>query len=353
MSSFFLNAFEEEAELNSLEPKTAGVLVIGIDSGAARSVVLAGEIPGYLVEKDSETGRVYTSATGERVFDQGEQQILGAVDGKVRGLNMRVAQVKKSLTSVYDMCAAGHRVVFDFDDNKRDQSHAENKLNGERSSFKLISRVWELEMKIIPKEETEDILTKMQAQSAEELCTFRVAGTVAVSPEDPVGSGLVRHDREREAWPRRQSTTKCPLIMTLHASPEPPEPELCLSVRRGKKEMITMPWVSVTLRRLQESSTLPDPGHEVVLDTRRWRLLMCCRVRVTAHPWCVQALVRAIVATGDAKITFPSDNEPAIPDLKRQATAECRVRHGITVIMDDTTEYRGGSPRSKGYGATG
>ena len=86
------------------------LLVTGIDSGAARSVFPAGEILGY-TEKDSETGRVCTSATGERVFDQGKQQILGTVDGKVRGLNMRVAQVKKSLTSVRDTCAAGHRVV--------------------------------------------------------------------------------------------------------------------------------------------------------------------------------------------------------------------------------------------------
>ena len=38
-------------------------------------------------------------------------------------------------------------------------------------------------------------------------------------------------------------------------------------------------------------------------------------------------LVRAIVATGDAKIILRSDNEPAILDLKRQAAAECRVRH--------------------------
>ena len=83
LSGFFLTAFEEEAELNSLEPKTVGVLVTGIDSGAARSVVPAGEIPGYPVEKDSETGREYTSATGERVVDQGKQQILGTVDGKV------------------------------------------------------------------------------------------------------------------------------------------------------------------------------------------------------------------------------------------------------------------------------
>ena len=100
LSGFFLNAFEEEAELNSFESKIAGVLVIGIDSGAARSVVLAGEIPGYSVERESETGRVYTSATGERVFDQGKHQIMGTVDGKVRGLNMRVAQVKKSTTCV-------------------------------------------------------------------------------------------------------------------------------------------------------------------------------------------------------------------------------------------------------------
>ena len=62
----------------------------------------------------------------------------------------RAGQVK-SLTSVYDMCSAGHRVVFDFDSNKRDL------------------RVWELEVKIIPRKETEDILTKMQEQNVEEL----------------------------------------------------------------------------------------------------------------------------------------------------------------------------------------
>ena len=83
---------------------------------------------------------------------RGSKLILRSVGGKVRGLNMRVAQVKKSLTRVHDMCAAGHRVVFDFDDNKRDPSHAVNKLTGERTHFKLRNRVWELEVTIIPKE---------------------------------------------------------------------------------------------------------------------------------------------------------------------------------------------------------
>ena len=56
----------------------------------------------------------------------------------------------------------------------------------------------------------------------------------------------------------------------------------------------------------------------------------------TAHPLCVQALTRAIVAMGDAKIILGIDNEPAILDLK--AAAEFRVRHGTTVIIDDATE---------------
>ena len=131
------------------------------------------------------------------MFDQEKLQILETVDGKVRGLDMRVAQVKKSLTSVYDTWAAGHRVVIDFDSNRRD--HAENKLTGERTYFKLRNRVWELEVKIIPKAETEDILTKMQEQKCRGVVSFRGAGTLAASPiEDPVGSGPVRDDRERE-----------------------------------------------------------------------------------------------------------------------------------------------------------
>ena len=185
-------------ELNSFESKIAGVLVTGIDSGAARSVVPAGEIPGYPVERDSETGRVYTSATGERVFDQGKQQILGTVDGKVRGLNMRVAQVKKSLTSVYDMCAAGHRVVFDFDSNKRDLSHAENKLTGETDVLQVAKPCVGARSQHHPESGNGGHPDKDARAECRGVVSFRGAGTLAVSPEDLVGSGPVRDDRERE-----------------------------------------------------------------------------------------------------------------------------------------------------------
>ena len=53
----------------------------------------------------------------------------------------------------------------------------------------------------------------------------------------------------------------------------------------------------------------------------------------------MQALKRAIVATSVAKIILRSHNEAAILELKRQTTAECRVGHGMTVSIDDTTEY--------------
>ena len=103
---------------------------------------------------------------------------------------MRVAQVNLSLTSVYDTCAAGHRVVFDFDSNKR---------TGERTCFKLRNRVWELEVKTIPNGGNRGHPDKDARAECGGVASFRGAGTLAVSPiESPVGSGPVRNDSERE-----------------------------------------------------------------------------------------------------------------------------------------------------------
>ena len=58
----------------------------------------------------------------------------------------------------------------------------------------------------------------------------------------------------------------------------------------------------------------------------------------TSHPWCVQALVRATAAAGIPKVILRSLSEPAIPNLKLQAASECRVKRGMTVIAEDSTE---------------
>ena len=117
---------------------------------------------------------MYTLATGERVFDQGKQQVLEIVDGKVRGLNTRVARAE--CRGVVSLRGAG-------------------------------ATPWLLD-------------------------SFATTAS----------------ERVEVSWPRRQSTTKCTLIMTLHASPAPSESEPCPSVRRGKKEKITMPAGQVPYR---------------------------------------------------------------------------------------------------------
>ena len=99
LSGSFLDACEEEAELNSFESKIAGVLVTGIDSGAARSVV-PGEIHGYCVERVSETGRVSTSGETAHPGNSGRK---GA-----RLEHASRASQEESHERVYDMCAAGH-----------------------------------------------------------------------------------------------------------------------------------------------------------------------------------------------------------------------------------------------------
>ena len=198
LSGCYLFTYEKRTELNSFESKIL-VLVTGIDSGAARSVVLVGKIPRYSVVRDSETGRVYKSATGERVIDQEQQQILGTVDGKVRRLYMCAAQVRKILTSVYDMCAAGHRVFFDFDSNNNGVRHAENKLPGEKTYFKLRNRVWELLIAVIPKTETDVILTQNAETRCRGVVLFRGAGSLAVrSFESPADPGPNRVDEEQQ-----------------------------------------------------------------------------------------------------------------------------------------------------------
>ena len=154
--------------------------------------------------------------------------------------------------------------------------------------------------------------------------------------------------------------------MTLHANQVQSVPELCLSVRRDRNDnimklQVTCPtgnWcracvagrrrsdahlthrtsssttttIGIDYGYLENRVTLgeQEAGPSPILVTRSSTtqvatadVLPC---NCTAHPWCVQALVRAIVSTGDAKVILQSDNEPAILDLKRQAAAECCVK---------------------------
>lgn len=112
------------------------------------------------MKRDGETGRQYRSATGHLVVDKGYQGVVGAVDGVIRAMEMRIARVQKPPVSVYDMCKAGHRVVCDIDSNGTDQSYALNLKTGEKTIFKLRSRIRELDMRVIPVRQTAEVLQR-------------------------------------------------------------------------------------------------------------------------------------------------------------------------------------------------
>ena len=210
--------------------------------------------------------------------------------------------------------------------------------------------------------------------------SFRGAGTLAVSPiEDPVGCGPVRDDREREGpdvlveatahnevpadhdpacEPGAISARAVPVGPTrqeredYNAAGHVPYRSWCRAcvVGRGRSDahLTSRSFVGATTTiwidywYLEDKVTLDEQeaGPSPILVTRSSTTTAdVLRCKGTAHPWCVQASVRAIVATGDAKIILRSDNDKAILDLKRQAAAECRVRHGMIVIIDDTTDY--------------
>ena len=303
------------------------------------------------------------------MFDQGRQQILGTVDGKVRGLNMRVAQVKKCLSGVCDMCAAGHRVVFDFDNADWREEPATScgiacESPKSKSSRKQKPRSW----------------PRCKSRMSRNFVLSRCSPFSPKPIESPVDSGPVRDDREREGRgvmaevtgsdvPADHDPACEPGAIRGQAVPLGPtrqeredrdaaghvphwsECRACVA-GRGRSDAHLAPRSSVSTTTtisidsgyredkmtLGEQEAAPSPILVTRSSTTQVTTADVLPCKGTAHRWCAQALVRAIVATGDAKI-LRSDNVPAILDLKCQAAAECRVRHGMSVIIDDTTEY--------------
>ena len=179
---------------------------------------------------------------------------------------------------------------------------------------------------------------------------------MAVSPEDPMGPGLVRHDREREGRGVMTEATEHHEVQADHdpaceagatsaravpvglmrqeredhnAAGHVPYRSWCRACVAGRgrcdAHLTLRSFVSATTTigidfgYLEDKVTLgeQEAGPSPILVTRSSTtqvttadVLPC---NCTAHPWCVQALIRAIVATGGAKIILQSDNEPGDP----------------------------------------
>lgn len=108
---------------------------------------------------------------------------------------MRVAQVRKSLTSVCDMCVAGQRVVFDLGEDSSDLSFADNKKTGEEDLLPLAQSCVGARGENHASTRNRGNLRRLARTENGGVLPFRRAGPLAVSPLDnPPGDGPARAD---------------------------------------------------------------------------------------------------------------------------------------------------------------
>ncbi len=102
----------------------------GIDSGAAATTLPQDWCTDYPLEKIG-IGKGCYSASGEAIPDLGRRRLVVTTAGSVKAVRARVTKVRRALISVYDMCMAGHRVVFDMEDGV-DMSYVLHKKTGQK-----------------------------------------------------------------------------------------------------------------------------------------------------------------------------------------------------------------------------
>ena len=134
------------SELNKgrQDPGKWELFTITVDSGAAESVAppdAANTFP--LVETQAtKDGLYYISATGDRVYNEGERRVTVTMpDGHQQSMMYQVAEVNKVLASVSRICEGGReRVVFEKNNN-----YIENIQTGRRTHMKENNGVYIIE----------------------------------------------------------------------------------------------------------------------------------------------------------------------------------------------------------------
>ena len=127
-------------------------LTMGVDSGAAVTVIPRWSCGAYPVVKGDRAGVTYRTATNQAVKDEGLRELIGRPNGQgeVMGIRARVADVHKALLSVAEVVDKGFRVVFDTDQDGRDTSHMVRKSTGQRVEFRRRNKVYEIDWDILP-----------------------------------------------------------------------------------------------------------------------------------------------------------------------------------------------------------
>lgn len=163
LTCLFMYALETSRPLLNRSTKVR----FGIDSGAAVSVIPECVCADYSFQTTEGTGNVYHAAGGHIIADLGSRTLYAEVDGQFKGLRPRVGKIQKPLLSTYDLCRAGHRVVFDME-NGVGKPYAEHKETGQRTRSHLRKRVWELDVQVMPHANLKQVMSKASAKAPDD-----------------------------------------------------------------------------------------------------------------------------------------------------------------------------------------
>ena len=127
-------------------------LTVGVDSGAAVTVIPRRSRDAYPVVKSDGARVTYRTAMNQAVRDEGLRELIGRPNGQgeVMGIRAGVADVHKALLSVAEVVEKGFRVVFDADQDGLDISYMVRNSNGQRVEFRRRNKVYEVDWDILP-----------------------------------------------------------------------------------------------------------------------------------------------------------------------------------------------------------
>ena len=159
LAGLFITVLDSEKDVKELNPvDTVPVrpvtefgnvrrLTVGVDSGAAASVVPVSQFADYPLEHNdlSRRGGGYFNASGGRVKDHGTRSLVGEVGGQRKGFKASAASVTKALASVADMVDQGHTVVF-----AKERAFAVHGETKEVLEFKRRNKVYEFDIDVEP-----------------------------------------------------------------------------------------------------------------------------------------------------------------------------------------------------------
>eukprot|EP00971_Amphidinium_carterae_P172341 3416451-Amphidinium_carterae.1 len=357
-------------------------LSMGIDSGAAASVVPREATKSYTPTQDSLFGRSYESATGEKIYDEGLVQFACKIGGRERLLRARKTRVKKGLLNRQELHGAqshqgaipvplqepcvGHRdrciasltskavggVQFVLDVNQCHRASA-----GVECGFSTAGP-----STVRPAIATPGLqpLGVERDEMCDEFAAYNDEMRDEFAVDDEREHDEMRDDLGYEHGPARmrplpQGPSRREKEMH-EASGHIPYRSWCSACVRGKghqdshrrektgdgREKRATLGIDYAYFESRESATEAEGSPAPVLVGRdnatRMTLAEVVPSNGIQYAYSIQILVDWVRLIGHSEVTIKSDGEPAIMELKTRAAAVLRVKHGYSVHLEESPE---------------